>query len=126
MMNTHIYMLVSWLHEPEKTERKKTSRLVHVRARTEVKILLRYSTGKSNPTLRDHISNFSDNVAVFRAHESCCRIATLQLEHVRVDRRVVYFGIRSVAEVVAERRNVGQEKNTGRGASSRRFVQKIG
>ena len=39
---------------------------------------------------------------------------------------MVYFGIRSVAEVVAERRNVGQEKNTGRGASSRRFVQKIG
>ena len=38
---------------------------------------------------------------------------------------MVHFGIKSVAEVVAERRNV-QEKHTGRGASSRRFVQKIG
>ena len=32
----------------------------------------------------------------------------------------------SLAQVVAERRNVVQEKYTGRGASSRRFVQKIG
>ena len=39
---------------------------------------------------------------------------------------MVHFGIKSVAEVVAERRNVVQEKCTGRGASSRRFVQKIG
>ena len=38
----------------------------------------------------------------------------------------MHFGIKSVAEVVAERRNVVQEKHTGRGASSRRFVQKIG
>ena len=39
---------------------------------------------------------------------------------------MVHFRIKSVAEVVAERRNVVQEKYTGRGASSRRFVQKIG
>ena len=38
----------------------------------------------------------------------------------------MHFGIKSVAEVVAERRNVVQEKYTGRGASSRRFVYKIG
>ena len=30
-----------------------------------------------------------------------------------------------MAKVVAERRNVVEEKYTGRGASSRRFVQKI-
>ena len=42
-------MLVSWLYEPEKKEKK--SRLVFVRARTEVKLSLRYSTGKieANP-----------------------------------------------------------------------------
>ena len=39
---------------------------------------------------------------------------------------MVHFGIKSVAEVVAERRNVVQEKYAGRGGSSRRFVQKIG
>ena len=42
---------------------------------------------------------------------------------------MVHFGIKSVAQVVAERRNVVQEKCTGsadKGASSRRFVQKIG
>ena len=39
---------------------------------------------------------------------------------------MVRFGIKSVAEVVVERRNVVQEKYTGRGASSRKFVQKIG
>ena len=39
---------------------------------------------------------------------------------------MVHFGIKSVAEVAAERRNVVQEKYKGRGASSRRFVQKIG
>ena len=38
----------------------------------------------------------------------------------------MHFGIKGVAEVVAQRRNVVQEKYTGRGASSRRFVQKIG
>ena len=38
----------------------------------------------------------------------------------------MHFGIKSVAEVVAERRNVVQEKYTGRGASSRGSVQKIG
>ena len=63
---------------------------------------------------------------MLRAHESCCRFATLSLEHLRVHRRVVHFGVKTVAEVVAERRNVVQEKYTGRGASSRRFVQKIG
>ena len=35
------------------------------------------------------------------------------------------FGIKSVAEVVAERRNVVQEKYTGRGASSRRLAKKL-
>ena len=40
---------------------------------------------------------------------------------------MVHFGIKSIAEVVAERRNVVQEKLTGRGASTRRlFVQNIG
>ena len=38
----------------------------------------------------------------------------------------MHFGIKSVAEAVAERRNVVQEKYTGRCASSRRFEQKIG
>ena len=38
---------------------------------------------------------------------------------------MVHFGIKGVAEVVAERRNVVQEKSTGRVASSRRFVRKI-
>ena len=38
----------------------------------------------------------------------------------------MHFGVKTVAEVVAERRNVVQEKYTGRGASSRRFGQKIG
>ena len=37
---------------------------------------------------------------------------------------MVHFGLKSVAEVVAERRNVVHEKYTGRGASSRRFEQK--
>ena len=71
------------------------------------------------------MSNFSDNVAVLKAHEKCCRFATLQLEHLRVHRRVMHFGIKSVAEVVPERRNV-QEKCTGRCTSSRGFVQKNG
>ena len=39
---------------------------------------------------------------------------------------MVHFGNKSVAEVVAERRNVVQEKYTASGASSRRFVPKIG
>ena len=39
---------------------------------------------------------------------------------------MVHLGIKSVAEVVAERRNVVQEKYTGKGASSGRFLQKIG
>ena len=39
---------------------------------------------------------------------------------------MVHYGNKSVAEVVTERRIVIQEKYTGRGASSRRFVQKIG
>ena len=38
----------------------------------------------------------------------------------------MHYGMKSVAEIVPERRNVVQEKYTGRGASSRRFVQKIG
>ena len=38
----------------------------------------------------------------------------------------MHFRIKSVAEVVAERRNVVQEKYTGRGTSSDRFVQKNG
>ena len=41
----------------------------------------------------------------------------------------MHFGIKSVAEVVAERRNVvlrSTRKYTGSGASSRRLVQKIG
>ena len=37
----------------------------------------------------------------------------------------MHFGIKSVAEVATERRIVVQEKCTGIGASSRRFVQKI-
>ena len=41
-------------------------------------------------------------------------------------RRVVHFGNKRVAEVVAELRNVVQEKYTRRGASSGRFVLKIG
>ena len=39
---------------------------------------------------------------------------------------MVYFQISGVAGVVAEWRKVIQEKYTGRGASSRRFVQKNG
>ena len=39
---------------------------------------------------------------------------------------MVHLGIKSVAEVVAERRNVVEEKYTARGASSRRFLPKIG
>ena len=40
---------------------------------------------------------------------------------------MVSFGIKSVPKVVTERRNVVPEKSTtGRGASSRKFVQKMG
>ena len=71
-------------------------------------------------------SNFSDKVAVPRGHENCCRFATLQQEHLRLDRRVVEFFIRGYAGYMAEIRNVLRKKNGGRGASSRGFVRKIG
>ena len=51
-------------------------------------------------------------MAVLRPHENCCRFATLFLEHLGVHREVVHFGIKRVAEVVAERQNVVQEKYT--------------
>ena len=70
------HMLVSWLHEPEKKEKK-----IMYRTRT-------CSYGSKNITWILHgknqiqtsgttFSNFSDNVAVLRAHENCCRFATL-------------------------------------------------
>ena len=45
-------------------------------------------------------------------------------QHLRVHGRVVHFRIKSVAGVMAQRRNVIHEKYTGCGSSSRRFVQK--
>ena len=41
------------LHEPE--QKQQTPRLVLVPARTAVKLLLAYSTGKINPTIWNHI-----------------------------------------------------------------------
>ena len=92
-----------------------------------VKKTLAHSTreNKSN-NLEPHFPNFSDKVAVPRWHEICCRFATLQGEHQRLDRRVVDFSIRGDAGVMAETRNVVRKKNGGRGASSRGFVRKIG
>ena len=59
------HMLVSWLHEPEKKIKKMTW-LVLVRARTAVKILLRYSTEKiqSNP-----MEHFQTSVTMSRCLE---------------------------------------------------------
>ena len=60
-------------------------------------------------------SNFSgEKVAVPREHENyCCRFATPQWQHQRLDRRVVDFGIRGDARVMAELRNVVRKKNGG-------------
>ena len=71
-------------------------------------------------------SNFSDKVAVLRGHENCCRFATLQWEHQRLDRRVLDSLIRGDAGVMAGLRNGVREKNGGRGASSCGLVRKIG
>ena len=46
---------------------------------------------------------------MLRAQENRCRFATLQLESLRAHRWEVHFLIKSVAEVVAERRNVVQK-----------------
>ena len=63
-----------------------------------------------------------------RRHKNCCRSATLAV--VRAPKSLspggIHFWIRGVAGFMAEWRNVVQEKYTGRGASSRRFVQRIG
>ena len=78
-----------------------------------VKKTLAHSTreNKSN-NLEPHFPNFSDKVAVPRWHEICCRFATLQGEHQRLDRRVVDFSIRGDTGVMAEIQNVVREKKT--------------
>ena len=81
---------------------------------------------KTNPTTWNHIFQLQrQSRGPYRGHENCCRFATLQLEHQRLDRRVD-FSIRGDAGVMAEIRNVERKKNGGRGASSRGFVRKIG
>ena len=61
---------------------------------------------KTNPTTGTTFFNFEDKVGVPRGHdENCCRFATLQREHQRLDRRVVDFFIRGDAGVMAELRN---------------------
>ena len=81
--------------------------LVLVRARTAVKILLRYSTGKikSNP-LEPHFQTWATMSRCLERTKSAVALPHCILEHLRVHRRVVHFGITSVEEVVAERRNV--------------------
>ena len=68
-----------------------------------------WEKNKSNK-LRTTFSNFSDKVAVRRWHENCCRFATLQWEHQRLDRRLVNVLIRGDAGVMAELRNVVRKK----------------
>ena len=64
------------LLQPEKI--RKNPRVVLVPARTAVKLLLRCSTGKiKSNSLEPHYQTFSDDVAVLRGHQNCCRFATL-------------------------------------------------
>ena len=57
---------------------------------------------------------------------AACRFATLQGVHQRVRSLVEHFRIDPPAGVTAELGNGQQEKNGGRGASSRGFVRRIG
>ena len=57
-------------------------------------------------------SNFSDNVAVLRGHENCCRFATLLWrEHLSVHRRVMRFWIDGVA-ALWQNYGMSYKKNT--------------
>ena len=68
-------MLVCWLHEPEKKRKKCYDSYSYVLVQQQ-----KYhsdSTGKIKSNPLEPFSNFSDDVAVLRAHENCCRFATL-------------------------------------------------
>ena len=85
-----------------------------------------HSANSANPTYGTIFSNLSGKVHARRGHENCCCFATPQGVHQRVRSRVEHFRIDPTARVTAELRNAQQEKNGGRGASSRGFVRGIG
>ena len=75
------HMLVSWLHEPEKNKRNTTTRTRTCSYSSESITVLRYMYVQNGKTQIQPsgttFSNFSDDAAVLRAHENCCRFATL-------------------------------------------------
>ena len=113
------------LHEPEK-KTKKISRLVLVRARTAVKMLLEYSTQnmKSNP-LEPH---FGTSATMSQSLDSTKTVVALPHRSESTKGSFAgwcIFGSQVWLELW-QNDGMSYKKNTrGRGASSRRFVQRI-
>ena len=112
-----------------RTRKKKHThtRLILVPARTGVKILLKYSTGKikSNPLE----PQFETSATMSQSLDGTKTAVTLPHCSESTKESIAGWSFsdqRDVAGVMAERRDVRQEKCTGKGASRRRFVLRIG